>query len=179
MASLTGCATTPGESSYFFERMGLPIGKLVIATNQNDILHRCLTTGIYRTEGVLPSISPSMDIQVSSNFERAVFDAYGRDGKAVAQLMDDLKATGAFTVSQGALQALREVFDSGCVSEKETSATISATSASTPMRRPPSRSSSRFTARTCRSASSRPMTSVAVGVGRLLGRDTIATMPHI
>ena len=109
------------------KRMGLPIERLVIATNQNDILHRCLTTGIYRTEGVLPSISPSMDIQVSSNFERAVFDAYGRDGKAVAQLMDDLKATGAFTVSQGALQALREVFDSGCVSEKETSATISAT----------------------------------------------------
>lgn len=107
--------------------MGLPIGRLVIATNQNDILHRCLTTGIYQTEAVLPSQSPSMDIQVSSNFERALFDALGRDGAAVAALMGDLKATGRFTVPQGALQALREVFDSGRVSEEETSATIART----------------------------------------------------
>ena len=114
-------------AGYIARKMGLPIGKLVIATNQNDILHRCLTTGVYQTEGVLPSLSPSMDIQVSSNFERVLFDAYGRDGAAVAQLMDELKATGRFTVSQGALQALREVFESGRVSERETSATISAT----------------------------------------------------
>ncbi|WP_127105021.1 threonine synthase [Pararhodobacter zhoushanensis] len=114
-------------AGYIARKMGLPIGKLVIATNQNDILHRCLTTGVYQTEGVTPSISPSMDIQVSSNFERALFDAYGRDGNAVAQLMDELKTTGQFTVSQGALQALREVFASGRVSEAETSATIKAT----------------------------------------------------
>ncbi|PPB81091.1 threonine synthase [Albidovulum inexpectatum] len=105
-------------------RMGLPIDRLVIATNQNDILHRCLTTGEYRPDGVKPSISPSMDIQVSSNFERALFDAYGRDGKAVAQLMDELKRNGAFSVSQGAGEALREVFDSGRVSEDQTLATI-------------------------------------------------------
>ena len=85
------------------QRMGLPIDKLVVATNQNDILHRCLTTGRYDTTGVTPSISPSMDIQVSSNFERALFDAYGRDGGAVAQVMDELKAKGGFGVSQGAL----------------------------------------------------------------------------
>ena len=114
-------------AGYIARKMGLPIGKLVIATNQNDILHRCLTTGIYQTEGVRPSISPSMDIQVSSNFERALFDAYGRDGNAVAQVMDELKSRGTFTVSQGALQALRAEFESGRVSEKETSATISAT----------------------------------------------------
>jgi threonine synthase len=65
-------------------RMGLPVEKLVIATNQNDILHRTFVTGAHRKEGVRPSISPSMDIQVSSNFERALFDAYGRDGSAVA-----------------------------------------------------------------------------------------------
>mgnify|MGYP002620858955 CR=1 FL=1 len=104
--------------------MGLPIQKLVIATNQNDILHRCLSTGEYRTEAVQPSISPSMDIQVSSNFERALFLAYGRDGRAVAQLMDELKSTGSFTVSQGALQALREVYASGRVSEEATRETI-------------------------------------------------------
>jgi len=104
-------------------QMGLPIEKLVIATNQNDILHRALSTGAYVTDGVRPSISPSMDIQVSSNFERALFDAYGRDGRAVAQLMDQLKQ-GGFPISQGALQSLRATFASGRASEAETSATI-------------------------------------------------------
>jgi threonine synthase len=112
-------------------RMGLPIDRLVIATNQNDILHRCLATGDYRMGGVAPSISPSMDIQISSNFERALFEAYGRDGRAVAQLMDELKTRGGFGVSQGALQALRGVFASGRVSEDETLATIAATLAAT------------------------------------------------
>ncbi len=107
--------------------MGLPIAKLVIATNQNDILHRCLTTGVYQTEAVLPSISPSMDIQVSSNFERALFEAYGRDGRAVAQLMDELRSTGRFAVSQGAIEALRETYASGRVSEAETAAIITRT----------------------------------------------------
>src|SRR5690606_16302451 len=66
-------------AGYIAKHMGLPVDRLVIATNQNDILHRCLTTGRYATDGVKPSLSPSMDIQVSSNFERALFDAYGRD----------------------------------------------------------------------------------------------------
>ncbi|MDF2140715.1 threonine synthase [Paenirhodobacter sp. CAU 1674] len=111
-------------AGFIAREMGLPIDKLVIATNQNDILHRCLTTGEYRMDGVKPSISPSMDIQISSNFERALFWAYGRDGAAVAQLMDELKTEGGFRVSQGALQALREVYVSGRVSEDETSETI-------------------------------------------------------
>lgn len=111
-------------AGFIARRMGLPIGQLVIATNQNDILHRCLTTGRYEMGGVTPSISPSMDIQISSNFERALFWAYDRDGAAVAQLMDEMKANGGFSVSQGALQALREIYASGRVSEEETSATI-------------------------------------------------------
>jgi len=68
-----------------------------------------------------------MDIQISSNFERALFDAYGRDGSAVAQAMEEMKSAGGFTVSQGALQSLREIFTSGRVSEDETRATIAAT----------------------------------------------------
>jgi threonine synthase len=68
---------------------------------------------------VAPSISPSMDIQVSSNFERALYYAYGQDGGAVAQVMEELK-DGGFSVSQGALQALREVFDSGRCDEDAT-----------------------------------------------------------
>ncbi len=74
----------------------------MIATNQNDILHRCPDArATIDTDGVTPSISPSMDIQVSSNFERALFDAYGRDGAAVAQLMDELKAKGGFPCQPG------------------------------------------------------------------------------
>ncbi|MTE00889.1 threonine synthase [Paracoccus sp. YIM 132242] len=103
--------------------MGLPIRRLIVATNQNDILHRALTTGEYRVGTVEPSISPSMDIQVSSNFERALYGAYGGDAGAIGQLMNELKA-GGFTISQGALQALREHYLSGRVSEDETLAMI-------------------------------------------------------
>ncbi|WP_171131455.1 MULTISPECIES: threonine synthase [unclassified Ruegeria] len=110
-------------AGYLAKRMGLPIDRLVVATNQNDILHRCLSGEGYFKGDTIPSISPSMDIQVSSNFERALYYAYGEDGSAVAQLMDELK-TGGFNVSQGAMQALRESFDSGRVSEDETLATI-------------------------------------------------------
>ena len=111
-------------AGYIAKRMGLPIDRLVIATNQNDILHRCLTTGRYEMDGVKPSISPSMDIQISSNFERALFDAYDRDGRAVAQVMAEMREKGGFGVSQGALEALRALYRSGRVSEKETLATI-------------------------------------------------------
>ncbi len=107
------------------KRMGLPIDRLVIATNQNDILHRTLQSGAHAKQGVTPSISPSMDIQVSSNFERLIFDLYDREGAAVAQLMDSLKAEGSFTLSQGALSRLTDEFDSGRASEDETSRTIS------------------------------------------------------
>jgi len=106
--------------------MGLPVARLVVATNQNDILHRCLSTGAYRPGAVHPSISPSMDIQVSSNFERALFDAHGRDPAAVAGLMADL-AGGGFTLSDTAMAALRGVYDSGRVSEEQTLATIART----------------------------------------------------
>jgi threonine synthase len=111
-------------AGYIAKRMGLPIDRLVVATNQNDILHRALATGEYRQHAVTPSISPSMDIQVASNFERALYDAYGRDAGAVNQLMDELKSDRGFTISQGALEALREVFSSGSASEAETQATI-------------------------------------------------------
>mgnify|MGYP006275746927 FL=1 len=111
-------------AGYVARRMGLPIERLVVATNRNDILHRALTTGRYLREEVMPTSSPSMDIQVSSNFERALFDAYGRDGGAVTQLMDELKRGGGFTISQGALETLRESFGSGRADEGEVAATI-------------------------------------------------------
>ncbi len=117
-------------AGYIARAMGLPIDQLVIATNQNDILDRALKSGAYETNGVKPSISPSMDIQVSSNFERALFDAYGRDGSAIAQLMAEMKS-GGFKISQGALETLRATFASGRCSEDETRATIARTLAAT------------------------------------------------
>ncbi|SMR81364.1 threonine synthase [Aliiroseovarius halocynthiae] len=117
-------------AGYIAKKMGLPIDQLVIATNQNDILHRTMETGAYTKAGVTPSISPSMDIQVSSNFERALFDAYGRDGAAVAGQMDDLK-DGGFSISQGAMEFLGEQFTSGRASEDETMAQIKTSFATT------------------------------------------------
>ena len=111
-------------AGYVAKRMGLPIERLVVATNQNDILHRTIASGDHSKTGVTPSISPSMDIQVSSNFERLLFDLYDREGTAVAQLMDDLNTKGSFSLSQGALARLRDEFDSANCSEEETSATI-------------------------------------------------------
>lgn len=110
-------------AGYIARKMGLPIEQLVIATNQNDILDRAMKTGDYVQNGVTATISPSMDIQVSSNFERALFDAYGRDGAAITALMAELKA-GGFHISQGAMEMLRETFASGRCSEAETTATM-------------------------------------------------------
>ena len=105
------------------KRMGLTIDRLVVATNTNDILHRTLTSGAHAKQGVTATISPSMDIQVSSNFERALFDVYDRDGGAIAALMDELKQ-GGFELSQGALGRLRDDFHSGRADEDETRETI-------------------------------------------------------
>ena len=87
-------------------RMGLPIEKLVIATNENDILYRMMQTGEYAKDRVVATIAPSMDIQVSSNFERLLFELYGRDGSAVRTDMDELKDRGRFRLGQGAVERL-------------------------------------------------------------------------
>lgn len=107
-------------AGFLAKEMGLPVERLVIATNQNDILDRCLKAGDYSKHGVIPSISPSMDIEVSSNFERALFWAYGKDGAAIAALMDELKTKGTFTVSANAMAQLRDTYDSGSVGEART-----------------------------------------------------------
>ncbi|SET50272.1 threonine synthase [Oceanicella actignis] len=111
-------------AGYVARRMGLPIGRLVIATNRNDILHRTVQSGEHRRQGVAPTISPSMDIQVSSNFERLLFDLLDRDGPAVARLMDELRGQGGFSLPQGALERLRAEFDSARCDEDQTLATI-------------------------------------------------------
>ena len=109
------------------KRMGVPIDRLVIATNVNDILDRTLKTGRYEMQGVHPSTSPSMDIQISSNFERLLYLVYGRDAGAIRSLMAGLSQSGSFTIGQKELAAIREEFDSSAVSEAETAKTIAQT----------------------------------------------------
>ncbi|MGQ0567383.1 MAG: threonine synthase [Gemmobacter sp.] len=118
-------------AGYIARQMGLPIHRLVIATNQNDILHRCMESSDYRRKGVVPSISPSMDIEVSSNFERALYFAHDRDAAAVRGLMADLATDGGFTLSHNAMTALMQIYDSGSVDEARTSQTITTTLAET------------------------------------------------
>ena len=103
--------------------MGLPVDRLVIATNANDILHRTLLTGRHDRAGVTATTSPSMDIEVSSNFERLLFELYDCDGAAVRQLMASLK-DGGFALRQGALAALRQGFASGRADDAEAAAEI-------------------------------------------------------
>jgi threonine synthase len=111
-------------AGYVASRMGLPIDRLVIATNVNDILTRTLATGTYELRAVVPTTSPSMDIQVSSNFERLLFDAYERDAGAIRALMGSLAQSRRFTLSARALAQLRTLFAAGCADEDEVAATI-------------------------------------------------------
>jgi threonine synthase len=104
--------------------MGLPIDRLVIATNVNDILARTMATGSYDLREVVATSSPSMDIQVASNFERLLFDVYGRDGGAVRQLMASLAQSRQFALSERALSGMRAVFSADRADEEETAATI-------------------------------------------------------
>ncbi|KKB84114.1 threonine synthase [Devosia limi DSM 17137] len=114
-------------AGYCAKRMGLPIERLIVATNANDILRRAIDTGRYEMEGVAPTISPSMDIQISSNFERLLFDAAGRDAAAVVRMMDGLKQSGGFALPEAALGAIRSEFSAGTTGEAETRATIATT----------------------------------------------------
>ena len=98
-------------AGYIAKRMGLPIDRLVIATNENDILARTLDGGAYEVKGVHATSSPSMDIQVSSNFERLLFDACGRDAATVRGLMGALSQGGRFDIAGGALERIRSEFD--------------------------------------------------------------------
>ncbi|MBU3071609.1 threonine synthase [Aestuariicella sp. G3-2] len=98
-------------AGYLAKQMGLPIDQLVIATNANDILHRCISENDHTKKDLIHSLSPSMDIMVSSNFERLLFDLYGRDGSSIKQLMEDFKS-GSMSLSEEALSTARELFTS-------------------------------------------------------------------
>lgn len=111
-------------AGYVARRMGLPVDRLVVATNVNDILVRTLATGAYEVRDVIATSSPSMDIQISSNFERLLFEAYGRDGKAIRTLMASLAQSRRFAVSARALAEIRGLFTADRADEDEVAATI-------------------------------------------------------
>jgi threonine synthase len=114
-------------AGFVAERMGLAIDRLVVATNVNDILARTLATGIYDLREVVATSSPSMDIQVSSNFERLLFEATGRDSAQVRGLMASLAQSQRFSLSSQALASIRTRFSAGRADEDETAAAIRTT----------------------------------------------------
>ncbi|MBB6428669.1 threonine synthase [Algisphaera agarilytica] len=107
-------------AGYAAAKMGLPVERLVIASNQNDILTRVMNTGEHTLGPVAKTIAPSMDIQISSNFERLMFDMLGRDGGAVAQKMSQLKDDGTFTLPEASLDTVRGLFGAHRADEQET-----------------------------------------------------------
>ena len=111
-------------AGFVAKRMGLPIERLLIGTNSNDILARTLESGVYEMKGVHATTSPSMDIQISSNFERLLFETHGRDSAAVRRLMQSLQQSGRFEIAEGPLAAIRSEFDAVGIDEAATSAEI-------------------------------------------------------
>ncbi|HXX52200.1 MAG TPA: threonine synthase [Xanthobacteraceae bacterium] len=111
-------------AGYVAARMGLPIDRLIIATNVNDILTRTLATGTYEPRAVVATTSPSMDIQVSSNFERLLFEAYDRDAGAIRAAMASLTQGRRFTLSARALSSIRALFTADRADEDEVAATM-------------------------------------------------------
>jgi len=113
-------------AAHVARRMGLPIAELIIGTNRNDILARFINQGTMTIQGVEPSLSPSMDIQVSSNFERLLFELKGRNGAAVADAIAAFRATGTLPATDAEWQSARRLFDAHRVDDEATRATIAA-----------------------------------------------------
>jgi len=106
-------------AGYVAAQMGLPIERLIVATNVNDILHRALSSGDYSASSVTPTAAPSMDIQISSNFERLLFDLSGRDGDALAKMMADFESSKAMHIPEDMLASARHLFASKRVDQDE------------------------------------------------------------
>ena len=116
-------------AGYVAMRMGLPIERLIVASNRNDILTRFFEQGAMQRDTVVPSLSPSMDIQVSSNFERLLFELMERDGSAVAGIMDRFAETGMFTLPDTAMSAAHAHFSAYRLDDEGTLAEIATTMA--------------------------------------------------
>ena len=111
-------------AGYLAKKMGLPINKLIVATNQNDILYRAITKGTYDVEKVVATISPSMDIQIASNFERLIYDLNNRDDLKTIDTMKDIKEKGKYTIDKEKLDKINDDFLSSQLKEDEVLNTI-------------------------------------------------------
>ena len=111
-------------AGYLAKKMGLPINKLIVATNQNDILHRAISKGSYEVEKVHETISPSMDIQIASNFERLLYDLNDGDDIQTAEVMKNIKENGKYIIDQKKLNIINNNFLSSRMSEEEVLKTI-------------------------------------------------------
>ena len=111
-------------AGYLAKKMGLPINKLIVATNQNDILHRAISKGNYEVEKVSETISPSMDIQIASNFERLIYDLNNGDDMETINAMNDIKEKGKYIIDQEKLDKISTDFLSSKMSEEEVLKTI-------------------------------------------------------
>lgn len=147
-------------AGYLAYKMGLPIKQLVIATNQNDILHRCISDNDHTSRPLEQSLAPSMDIMISSNFERLLFDLYDQDGAAIAQLMNDAKA-GSMQLSNSALDRARELFTSFRCDDSGMIDLISTTNRDIDYLLDPHTAIGLAAARACREDTSTPMVTLA------------------
>lgn len=111
-------------AGYAAMQMGLPVKRFLVASNSNDILTRFFDSGEMKMNDVVPTLSPSMDIQISSNFERLLFDMMGRDGALVEKTLTDFRASGSFSVTADMLQGVRGKFDAARFDDAETSEMI-------------------------------------------------------
>ena len=111
-------------AGYLAKKMGLPINKLIVATNQNDILHRAISKGSYEVEKVTETISPSMDIQIASNFERLIYDLNNGDDIQTINAMNDIKQKGKYIIDQQRLDRINSDFLSSKMNEEEVLKTI-------------------------------------------------------
>ncbi len=144
-------------AGYLARNMGLPVNQLVIATNRNDILHRFLSQNHYEVTGIHHTLSPSMDIAVSSNFERLLFDLFGRDGKLLASRMTQLHQQGGGSIDDYRWAQAKQLFDSCAVDDEATCETIKQVFDTT-------------------EEILDPHTAIGVRAGRLCGRDAAIPM---
>ena len=111
-------------AGYLSKKMGLPINKFIVATNKNDILHRAISNGNYEAESVSETNSPSMDIQIASNFERLIYDLNNCDDDGTRKIMHGIKEKGKYIISKDKMKKINEDFLSASMSEKEILDTI-------------------------------------------------------
>lgn len=174
-------------AGYVAKAMGLPVARLVVGSNRNDILTRFFATGAMSMETVVPTISPSMDIQISSNFERLLFDLLGRDGRATAETMTRFRESGRFEVAPAVLAKATRLFAAHRLDDEQTRAEIAKTFAATGVILDPHSAIGVAAARACPSAPEVPTVALATAhpakfgraVGEALGGRAPALPPRL